>query len=1635
MLTGGTVAAVTLLSDRNEETLSEEHNEIGNVNVPMERIRLKLTPLLTDKAGVNIESGFKLILPKGIKLDEKVIQEKLEVIPALDFIFEKVDDGLVIKPKKVLQSNKVYTFKINLPEQNIKESWAFQTRREFKIVSVLPGNKETNVPLNTGIEIVFSHSNIKDFEKNFSINPKVEGTFELHKNIAVFVPKELTANTIYTATIGRGVSQADSKEALKEDYSFSFQTQTEVLEQKPEDSYLSVYNGIYNFPSDVQPVLEIGASNDFKGKDLAVSVYRYDTVDTFIKDYDAINEKPSWAVIDRNQYIPDVSGLTPFKSYTQPLTYLEENSYMSYLALPENLQEGHYLLIFKCGDKQDYSFIQINDMQLYMSMEDEKTLVWLNDMLTGQPVSGAVFEGNNIKPATTGNDGTAFINEKLSKDESGRTLYFKAIRDGHPTLVAPVYYSGPDWGYYSEIDNKSNWNTLYLDRRTYIPTDTAKIWGYLRPRSGGNPPKSVTVNLIKHVYDYNTYENSKEILETKEVMLTANGSYTTEFHFENLPSSNYYIEIESSGVTVCSSYFFVNKYIKSQYIVTADPEYKAYFAGENFKADVAGEFFEGTPVTGYEMNYYVRSHTDYLDIESGSLTLDTQGRAEINFALPNDTGTAMPSRPLNQTLCVNNKNPEETEVSDYKFFCLFPRDIMVQTDVDFKDATAKLHFKTNSIDINAVRKTGEFYNAEGDALFEGYPIERNLQVTLYERYWDKKVTGEYYDIIAKENGKTYEYFEVNNSLKSFEVKTVGGVADYILSIPNYSAQKSYYILCETMDTLNRPIREETWLYAYNNYWYGYGYDQDYYHLEFEDTEARYKIGEPINFSLKRNNNESIDGGNILYMVLQNGVKDLWVSKDSEQSITFIEDYMPNINIQAVYFDGRLIKTAYERSIRFDYGEKELDVLLKTDKESYEPGETVNALLTVKDIAGNPIEADVNLSVVDEAYFDLYDQNVDTCADLYKTIYDTGIWSTYISYNDTSDGPGGAEGGEGDDQGGKNNVRKNFLDNAFFDSVVTDSKGLARISFKLPDNLTSWRLTYQAVTDNLMAGNGKKNITTRLPFFIKTLLNDTFMLGDAPTLLLKGYGEGVKAQDEVAFKATLKNADGSSQNFEAKGKINEYTEINLPKLDEGIYTVMVEGRSGKLSDAVEKTIQVRKSLLLAKQMDFHNLSPDFKLDNMNGYATLSFFNADLNDYYRSLLNLYWSYGNRLDQIVARNVAQELLKQNFSDGYFAYGEKADINPYQKEDGGFALLPYGSSDVELSAKMAALCAMDVNAESLSSYFSAIINDPKTTPLQCSAAYWGMASLREPVLLELQGFIKQGDMTLIEKLYLANALAELGDLTGAEKLYEEISKDYGVKMEPYRYIDDNGDKDDIQRFTSLMAILAVKVDAKDSMAYFKYIEHNSVDEILINLERLILVKQGLPDVSKSSNFIMEIDGQKETIMLSGTKTYTRMLSPEKLKTVEFSQIKGDVALSVSYETLQDPAKTSDPVVTINRTYNKSSDSPVKLERTDLVTIELSISFSEAAPEGYYEVTDVLPAGLRYIYPYQSEVDQWYFGEPDGQCVKLGCYYDGKTKNRIIVYQSRVAAPGDYIADSALIKHSESNARGYSKKASIRIE
>ncbi len=175
------------------------------------------------------------------------------------------------------------------------------------------------------------------------------------------------------------------------------------------------------------------------------------------------------------------------------------------------------------------------------------------------------------------------------------------------------------------------------------------------------------------------------------------------------------------------------------------------------------------------------------------------------------------------------------------------------------------------------------------------------------------------------------------------------------------------------------------------------------------------------------------------------------------------------------------------------------------------------------------------------------------------------------------------------------VRKDFADAAFWKAdVVTDENGEAEISFKMPDNLTTWRTTVRGITKNSEVGQNtgtvitKKNLLVRLEaprFFreddeitVSTIVHNylseeklvkvTFSPGN-----LKVTGSRISSGEN---NSDLNLNNGSKRSYEIKVAKDSEVRIDWKvKVDEpiGEAKLKAEALTNEESDAVEIKVPI------------------------------------------------------------------------------------------------------------------------------------------------------------------------------------------------------------------------------------------------------------------------------------------------------------------------------------------------------------------------------------------------------------------------------------------------------------------------------
>lgn len=1570
----------------------------------LSKAEVTLAPTRADASGVDPASAFTLTAERALDLAQ--VRQQLTVQPPVTLRIEKADltgKTFTVQPAQPLDPAQVYRFTM-APAAGVSRpyKWSFQTRAAFRLLGTLPRDQASGVPVNTGIELTFSHEDYTDLDSRLRISPAVPGRFERHGKTAVFVPAEpLKPGTVYTVTLAKGVARQAGGDQLTADVTFRFETAASDGGKSPE--YLYVPAEPQDYRTTDAPYLQVFYKREGGAPTVDVQVWRYSDAAAYIAALSKLDAIPAWAQYSRNQAQEDPAGLTAVTNFAaKPQTFPGIPN--EYLVFPAPLPPGYYLAELKVAGQRKQVHFQVTDLSSYHAITSTRTLVWVNDLATQAPLAGAsVTLAGSSTTVRTDAGGVAVLPTPAAAGDQPRGGYF-VIRSGDREAVAggvqPTYYRGP----YSWDASALYWRYLYLDRGLYKPDDTVNFWGVLAPREAGAPAiDAVTVEVIR--YDYSG-PNGQPIPLASALLPVRDGTFTGSLSLPGLKPGWYSLQVRHGDDFFTSRGFEVQTYTKPAYKLSVTANKRAVFTGEPVDFTVQASFFEGTPVPNLGLVYSL----NWGEGSQQTVSTDAAGQAVLHLT-PRGDGYSGSMGQGSAWFTLRAASPEAGELSTSTVVQIFSRNVTTEPAVQVKGSQAVLSGvlrKVNLAQLNA----GTGWEYAGDPA-----PGQAVRATLVEHSWVKEDAGEVYDFIDKTVHKAYNYRQESKTVGSFTA-TTGADGAYSLTLP-VAADKSYEVTLEAQDYSGQWLARHLWFSG--NEIPVNPYTWQYYSLAPE-AAGRYTwgVGEPVSLLLRAGQNTVPDRPQgFLFYTARLGLQAYRVQDTSRFQFSLQAGDPPNSNVRAVYFNGRTYHETQEYTVRFNPDDRKLTVAVTPDKAEYRPGDTVNLAVRVTDAGGRPVQAQVNLNLVDEALYALMDQRVDLLGDLYGDHVPSGILRTHATHAVPEPGSGAEKGGEG---GG---VRKDFQDAIYFNTVRTDASGQATASFRVPDNLTSWRVTYQAVVPGTMqAGSGTAAIPVKLPFFADLVLGETYLSGDTPVALVRSYGTALSAGQRVEYRMMVRAPDGTASSQSASGDAFATVPLPLPKLQTGHYEVTVEATApGGLSDALARNVSVVDTYLRQEKVEYYQLSPDLRLKGADkGLTTLTFTDHQRSAYLQLLDRLRWSWGRRFEQQLAGSVAAELLHQYFAEPVTP--SPVDTFAHQTPAGGIAILPYADADLELSAFAADLAPGRFDRATLRDYLSKVVADPQASRERAAVALYGLAGLGEPVLTEVQARLQAPDLSREERLFLALAQATLGDLEGARPAYYQLLAGGAEPLGDALRMKVSESPDAILVATARTGLLAAKLGEAQAPLFVRYLLTAGSSEVLVNLEEALLAKAALPELAgQAVGFSYSLNGQTVSKSLQPRDSFTLALTPAELAAIRFAGVQGEVGVTVRYQAPLDPGTVQkDPDYSVTRSIKvDGKPAGATLAPGDLVQVTLSYKLAGSAPDGGFVVVDYLPSGLRLVQrPFQwgnkSETGEWYNWpiEVDGQ--RLVFWAD--PKQRPITYYARVASPGQYTAEQPALAH-----------------
>lgn len=1596
-----------------------------------------LTALSYDSTGVNPDSEFLLESQKSITLSDLEANFSIDGEPN-PIISENSSTSFKIKPSRQFEENRLYTFRLK-SQDSADITWTFQTSAAFKILGSFPADKTTDVPTNSGIEIYFSHEEFEDVDKYFEISPQVEGRFERHKKAVVFVPKELKESTVYTIKIKKGLKLNGTEYALGEDFEFQFETTSNSGKNYPMS--ISYSQTVSEYPTKYSPILPIYC-NSFSGSikellEVKTSVYAYNNIDSFIQALEDrySSEELSWAYRSYSENHAPVDKLNKVAEFQQEIDPKSDNKYIK---LPQPLPQGFYLVDSQWKEYKFQTFIQVTDIGIYATSSSDKTLLWLNDLNSKSPIYNARISviGSNIVYNTDKEGIAYFDNPKL--DNKKNRIYFKIQTDDNKQAVLSIGLNDTN----QDENINMYWSFVQLDRNLYKPDDTVNFWGLVKNRYSKEKIDSLVVQ-IDEVYDYiqryfdyrlegkgiiGYYPMNEPPLVSQEVYVK-DGVFSGNLQLPNLDPGGYQLTVKKGNKIVASSYILIENYIKPAFELNISKDKEAVFPGEEINFNINGAFFEGTGVADLEINYNIYDPTSYAENFKNTATTDFSGSTSVKYT-PNVDKYLQGEQYIH--FYAHAAKPEIGEISGNTDVRLFVNDIDVKLESELINQKGVITANVNKIVLDRLNNG----TAKDSNDYLGDPVKgKNLKGTIYKHTWEKIEDGEYYDYVNKVIQKKYKFKKKKEVFGQISMTTDAdgkATASFdVLSIENeyYTAE----ITCT--DNSGRNMKFECYFGDYSHYNF-YEYDRYFLH----GGKEKYKINEKVDLIFKKGY-DTLPDGKYLFIKSQNGIKDFEISTKPNYSFIMEDKYLPNVHVTGVYFNGLTYKQSDEYNVVFDHEEKNLVIDASLDKDSYKPGDEVTVKISAKDKKGNPTKAFINISIVDEALFKLNEDYFELLHTLYSGL-PSGIDYNYIShvnsdfygirseYTVVTDTLISApsrkimiEFSESLATSSSSNLktRSDFRDTAYFNTIALNDDGYGEVTFKVPDNITSWRVTLSGVTADLLAGSNTVNLNVSLPFFINYSLNSTYLVGDKPVLGVTAYGKDLQKNEKVFFEVY----DAQSQKLIASGEGKAFARVNipLPELSEGKKEIIIRASTSTgLSDSLKHSFNVIKTYHEIEEALYYDLTPGLKFEGgTKGNTKLIFTDKGKGMYLDELNRLMYTYGNRIDQKLTAQKAAELIKDHFELMDIENIVQFNASDYQREDGGIAILPYGNSDLDISAKLSSLLKDKVNAFRLKEYFYTKLYDD--SPGLKGNALYGLAVLKEPVLLDLDKAAEVKNATIKDLLYIALAYCELGELPKADSIFVEKIAPHIKGFKPYYRIDTGKDKDDILECTALAAVLASKLDKPHKSGFYKYCTENNSENITTSIEKLMYIEE---EITKADNgptsFSYTLNGKQYTQSLDNGKTFTLTIPSENLKNLNITDVKGDISLVSMFKKPLTSAVKTDNSLTVTKSYinTKGNQATTNFSQSDIVKVVITWNVGAKALDGTYQITDYLPSGLKPIDdPRSMGVDlnsnEINYMESDGQ--KVTFYVNKDQKKKTLTYYARVISPGTYKAESTIIQ------------------
>jgi len=1529
------------------------------------RSSIRITAEREDTAGLFLDSGFYIHSDRPISIDDI---DSIQIIPSTYFTLEERSPYLIyVDISETLLPHTVYNVRLMI--DGALASAAFQTRERFRVTWMSPAANRNNVPVNVGIELGFSLPvNAEAILPYFTISPHVGGRFEqIDPLMVVFIPSDqLEHDMTYAVSLNEAFA-ALSGDIFMGGLEFQFTTQPYFIPGSVRHTFSHHRNITETFLTDDPITIRLSASNALENREVSVRLYRFAYLDEYM---DAGNRRM------QTQSHIDTHGLEFISEFEQRLVMNRDMFWnMGFLPLPQNPGEGLYLVDMNIcmaeygGDNlRAQKLIQVTDISVYSQTIGGEVLFWLNDAKTGLPIYGAdITVTLPLLPGTAHDDAPPVTYVGIS-DQSGIALIntsHEQNRWGSYTIDVRITHENRSFGDFLPLfgrplpaPSELFYTYVYIDRAAYQPTDTVHFWGIIAPRIYDTAvPETITL----------AWTDGGAHPDGMAIEIGANGVFTGSVSFINHTSTWERLRFEIDGEHLVTVSFSIMEYVKPIYTITIEPDRHFYRVGDNVELTTTVKFFDGTPAAG-------------VDVAVAGQTVFTGDDGVAVSSIP----VSRPAnwRPTFEWLTVNVGSLEDRTVLRSISYRLFPRDYIMEAGMVTSNDNIYLVIDTHAIDFENVQ---EFERTRQLYTLRGNKAEMTGTVVLTEVYFIPERIGEFYCLIHRRVINRYRHNRVERVVWRQDIRTYDGHITLELPIDASDTSRSHFV------TLNLFAPDGTAFQQTLNApgfvgWIRPAEVQTRYRFNFPDISS---IGEEIEVTVTNQDDIKPAIGRILYTVLGDGHLHVGVTDASSFFLTFAADYVPNVAVVGAFFTGRhifvispLIWDWHSSTIwAYRTEDSRLTVNISADNERYMPGDLVTVEIQITDIHGDGVPASFILSVVDEAAFSVMDQWVNPLERLFvRRQIRYAQFASYIEpLNDQLGSDAGKDG---------NLIRDDFVDTAAFIAGTADEYGTATVTFTMPHNLTSWRLTGVAYADNFigthnvpLAGHNTKNIQSGLPFFINQVMNTRYVSGDNIGITLRAAGTSVGGNDIVTYTVTLAG-EGVNDTQTVYGFAGQVTPVVFAPLPPGVFTITTIAQFEDYFDGIALEIEVVDSLLLTqRRLSGSFLDGDISIAPHRFPVDVNLFDLDNSLFFGVAYRLLFSFGDRADSRIVRTLAADVLNDALgTDRYNAHRGITQSEMQGFGTQGVRLFPFMESETVLTAKAVVAAPHMFSEHNVTQYFTRVLNNAESGFIDSAAALMGLAAYRRPILMETRELfissLERGNIAIEESLYLATALALLGDFEPALIWYNEVLSGFlsenrnGISFMYGESVLFN------ERMTAGTAVLATLLSHADYVGLMRHLLNSNSSFYLPVLELAVYLNRRVSSgYVTPSSLTYTLGGREINHIFTANRPLFLSLGETALHEANFSVSHGDVGFVVNYFGGLDGIYGFPKGISVETQLSESN-----INIGDRVIITTTITFAPGTDVGVYHIRQVVPSGLRFVDAWFVAYDNHIFPRQDAR-------------------------------------------------------